>query len=615
MKSRLKTSFIMLAALALMVPIFSQATKPVAAKGKTSIVGKINNKPITLSEFNQMLENFYSNAKQQNNVKTLNGEQKTQANDDLWNELIKREIFDMEIKNKKIAITPVELDEYVKKNPPAQVKQIEVLKTNGKFDIAKYNQAIQADKKFKDQISEMYRQQLLYDKLLSSVKAKAKVYADSVKKEYYKNNDLADAKIIFFDFQKVKNLPAVEDSAIRNYYQANIETYKKDPARKYRYVKIPLIPSKEDSLGSAAMAKVDSVYQAVKAGADFAETAKKYSQDPTARKGGDMDYFTKAKMGEEFFNKASNLDIGEVGTPFRAKQGWHIIKVTDKRKNEKNFGEEEIRASHILIKVLPSEATKTKLQQTANLLHSKAKDIGLEKAAAELKYTTQITDELFENSKFVPGIGRFENLVKFAFANKVGTLAEMVTNPAGDYFVPEISDSLGIHYDPFEKKSTGIKTNLETRKKQEEIVKIANKFVQDNTPEKYLEAAQKDNWEIIEAKDIKSEGNITKVGSNKDFNKAILSKEVNQWTNPTEVNKNYYLAQVTKRVKPTQKDWEKAKAGEMKKARENEQNKVLMEWYNKAKEKVKVEDKREDFFKMERKKMTFDPSMMQMMSK
>lgn len=64
-------------------------------------------------------------------------------------------------------------------------------------------------------------------------------------------------------------------------------------------------------------------------GGDFAKLAKKYSTDTaTKSKGGDLGYFTKSEMVEEFATQAFNMKKGDISDPIKTDYGYHIIKVT-----------------------------------------------------------------------------------------------------------------------------------------------------------------------------------------------------------------------------------------------------------------------------------------------
>ena len=67
-------------------------------------------------------------------------------------------------------------------------------------------------------------------------------------------------------------------------------------------------------------------------GADFAELAKKYSQDEdSAKKGGDLDFFAKGRMVPEFDQVAFSMQPGQISDLVKSQFGYHIIKVTDKK--------------------------------------------------------------------------------------------------------------------------------------------------------------------------------------------------------------------------------------------------------------------------------------------
>ncbi len=72
--------------------------------------------------------------------------------------------------------------------------------------------------------------------------------------------------------------------------------------------------------------------EALKKGADFAELAKKNSEGPTAKKGGDLNFFGRGAMVPEFEKVAFASKKGVIHPELVKSQfGWHIIKVTDKK--------------------------------------------------------------------------------------------------------------------------------------------------------------------------------------------------------------------------------------------------------------------------------------------
>src|SRR5699024_8647918 len=67
-------------------------------------------------------------------------------------------------------------------------------------------------------------------------------------------------------------------------------------------------------------------------GEDFATLAKKYSTDPGSKdKGGDLGYFGVGKMIAEFEDAAYKLNVGQISDIVQTTNGYHIIKLTDKK--------------------------------------------------------------------------------------------------------------------------------------------------------------------------------------------------------------------------------------------------------------------------------------------
>ncbi len=72
--------------------------------------------------------------------------------------------------------------------------------------------------------------------------------------------------------------------------------------------------------------KADSIYRALKEGADFSEMAKRYSDDSkSAKDGGELPWIAKGETVERFENVAFALKEGELSRPFLSEFGYHIL--------------------------------------------------------------------------------------------------------------------------------------------------------------------------------------------------------------------------------------------------------------------------------------------------
>ncbi len=106
-------------------------------------------------------------------------------------------------------------------------------------------------------------------------------------------------------------------------------------------------------------------------GADFANAAKKYSDDPSAKdNGGDLGYFTALQMVYPFEVAVFAMKENETSQPVRTRFGYHIIRL-----NEKRPSHGEVKVAHIMVKTAanlkPEDSLKA--QMKINEIYSKLK--------------------------------------------------------------------------------------------------------------------------------------------------------------------------------------------------------------------------------------------------
>lgn len=87
----------------------------------------------------------------------------------------------------------------------------------------------------------------------------------------------------------------------------------------------------------------------IQKGESFSDLAKRYSQDPgSARKGGELGFFSRGELAPEFEATALSLKPGEVSEPVETQFGFHIIELLEKRGNTYN-------SRHILLIPKPNQ--------------------------------------------------------------------------------------------------------------------------------------------------------------------------------------------------------------------------------------------------------------------
>lgn len=83
--------------------------------------------------------------------------------------------------------------------------------------------------------------------------------------------------------------------------------------------------------------------EARKPGVDFAQLARKYSEDERTWVNGDIGFIPRGSMPKDYWTKVFTMDVGQIDGPVRSYKGYHIIKVTDKRVEDRPEDNEVIR--------------------------------------------------------------------------------------------------------------------------------------------------------------------------------------------------------------------------------------------------------------------------------
>lgn len=104
-------------------------------------------------------------------------------------------------------------------------------------------------------------------------------------------------------------------------------------------------------------------------GADFADLAERFSEDPgSASKGGDLGFFGRGAMVRPFEEAAFSLAVGEISEVVESTYGMHVIRVEEKDVPEFDIIAEQFRASVIRQRLAEAESLYiSEMQQVAQL--------------------------------------------------------------------------------------------------------------------------------------------------------------------------------------------------------------------------------------------------------
>lgn len=100
-----------------------------------------------------------------------------------------------------------------------------------------------------------------------------------------------------------------------------------------------------------ARVKVEQALSELSKGENFEQVSATFSDAPNALEGGNMGWRSSNQIPPAFLEFLKNLTVGEVSKPIRSPNGFHIIKINEKRSADSTLIVEQTHARHILIKL------------------------------------------------------------------------------------------------------------------------------------------------------------------------------------------------------------------------------------------------------------------------
>ena len=137
------------------------------------------------------------------------------------------------------------------------------------------------------------------------------------------------SKVINYE---VKSNIHIEENEIKKYYEEHRDEFKTQEEVRVRHMVFMYSEEERDSSKEEVIRKkAADILNKIREGEDFAKLASIYSEDPSAKSGGDLGYFSRGKMIKDFEDAAFILKKGEVSDVIGTPYGFHIIKCEDKK--------------------------------------------------------------------------------------------------------------------------------------------------------------------------------------------------------------------------------------------------------------------------------------------
>jgi len=238
--------------------------------------------------------------------------------------------------------------------------------------------------------------------------------------------------------------PAVTDADIQAYYAAHQADYKSQEQVKTRHILISVAKGADAKTDAAAKAKAQDVLRQVKAGGNFADLAKKFSDDPGSKdQGGELPLIPTSSLDPAYAQAAMALNPGQTSDVVRSQFGYHIIQ-TEQKQPAQVKSLPDVRDS--IVQSLAASQSAAAEQNQANQLASEAQKNGLQKTAAAHGLHVTTTDYLGKTG-VIASLPDSSGLLTAAFGAAKG--APQMASTGEGYAIFQVDDVKAAHAPAF----------------------------------------------------------------------------------------------------------------------------------------------------------------------
>jgi peptidyl-prolyl cis-trans isomerase D len=305
-------------------------------------------------------------------------------------------------------------------------------------------------------------------KQIHPTEAELKSFYEQNKQQYVNSiPEKRKARYIVVNTSKLADGIQISQADIQQYYNQHQDEYRIPETVTVRHILIKTpVPGPDGKVDQkaveAARAKAEDIEKQLRSGADFAELAKKNSEDPgSAQNGGLLPPITRGRTVPEFEQAAFNTPKGQTTGVIRTSYGFHIIRVEDEQ-NARSKPLDEVKAQ--IEPILKQQKAAAQAQKLADSVQSLARTSNMEKAASEKGLPLTTTDLLAQTDP-LPGIGVSQDLMSAIFGAKQNDSPSTATIPQG-YAVYQVTDVQPAQTPAFEQIKAKVEDEFKTQRAQ-----------------------------------------------------------------------------------------------------------------------------------------------------
>src|SRR3990172_10170452 len=194
------------------------------------------------------------------------------------------------------------------------------------LQFAKDNNIKVSDDDVKAAIEDIKKQNNFTDEMLEKELNKENITLNDYKERL--REQITVSKVINYE---VRSKVQVDEKDVKKYYDEHRDELATPEEIRVRHIMFAYSEDMDSQKEEIIKKKAFDILNRIKQGEDFASLASMYSEDASAKNGGDLGYFTKGKMIKVFEDTAFALKKGEVSDVIKTSFGYHILKYEDRR--------------------------------------------------------------------------------------------------------------------------------------------------------------------------------------------------------------------------------------------------------------------------------------------
>ena len=167
--------------------------------------------------------------------------------------------------------------------------------------------------------------------------------------------------------REINNRVNVTDSEVSHFLENPQNRADMDVTYNLSHILIGIPESASPEAIQAAKKRADDILRQLKAGADFEQIAVSYSQGADALKGGSLGWKKPGELPELFLGALKSLAPGDISETLRSPNGFHILKLNDKRGAAQAEAVTQTHVRHILMRPSEIQSLEEARQKLLNL--------------------------------------------------------------------------------------------------------------------------------------------------------------------------------------------------------------------------------------------------------